>query len=377
MEVFLYSGGHNEKFKRVENQSNAKLFTAKGGARMIELQHISKQFHTKNGVVQALQDVNLHIQKGEIYGVIGFSGAGKSTLVRCINLLERVNGGQVIVDGEDLSKLKEKQLRHVRKKIGMIFQHFNLMRSRTVFQNIAFPLKGSGLSKVQIKEKVHALLELVELSDKEHAYPSQLSGGQKQRVAIARALANDPKVLLCDEATSALDPQTTQSILKLLKEVNQRLDLTIVLITHEMAVVKDICDRVAVMEQGCVIEEGNIVDIFRNPKTEVAHNFINSTSSLTRIYDMIKEGQAITQLQEGQWMVHLRYGANNAKEAVLSHVARELKVDSNIIFGNVEIVHGSPIGDMVVILSTQAGNIEDAITYLQGQAVKVEVLKQC
>ena len=206
---------------------------------MIELNHVSKTFETKQTDVHAVKDVSLHINAGEIFGIIGFSGAGKSTLIRCINLLERPNEGTVAVDGNNLLKLSDPQLREVRKKIGMIFQHFNLMRSRTVFQNVAFPLKDSKLSKPEIEAKVMELLTLVDLVDKRDAYPSELSGGQKQRVAIARALANDPKVLLCDEATSALDPQTTRSILKLLKEVNQRLHITIVLITHEMAVIKE------------------------------------------------------------------------------------------------------------------------------------------
>lgn len=217
---------------------------------MIELVGVNKTFTTKDLNVEACKDVNLKIEDGDIFGIIGFSGAGKSTLVRCINLLERPTSGKVLIDGVDITQLKEAELRKIRKKIGMIFQHFNLMRSRTVYQNIAYPLKGSKLTKAQIDKKVKDLLELVGLSEKLNAYPSELSGGQKQRVAIARALANDPKVLLCDEATSALDPQTTSSILKLLKEVNQKLGITIVLITHEMAVIKEICNRVAVMELG-------------------------------------------------------------------------------------------------------------------------------
>ncbi|MEF2783469.1 MAG: ATP-binding cassette domain-containing protein, partial [Clostridium sp.] len=224
---------------------------------MIRLEQVSKTFDSAAGNVHAVEDVSLTIHDKEIYGIIGFSGAGKSTLVRLINLLERPTKGSVIVNDKDLTKLKDKELREMRKRIGMIFQHFNLMRSRTVYQNIAFPLKGSSLSKEEIDKKIKRLLELVDLSDKINAYPSQLSGGQKQRVAIARALANDPNVLLCDEATSALDPQTTKSILRLLKKVNEELGITIVLITHEMAVIKEICDRVAVMELGHVVEEGS------------------------------------------------------------------------------------------------------------------------
>ncbi len=230
---------------------------------MIELTHISKNFASGGRTVHAVQDVSLSIGKGEIFGIIGFSGAGKSTLVRCINLLERPTSGSVTVDGKEMTALSARELRQARKKIGMIFQHFNLMPSRTVFGNVAYPLRGSGLSGEQIADKVHRLLELVGIGDKAEAYPKQLSGGQKQRVAIARALANDPNVLLCDEATSALDPQTTKAILRLLKDLNEKLGITVVIITHEMAVVKEICDRVTVMEHGRVVESGRGVQRVR------------------------------------------------------------------------------------------------------------------
>lgn len=342
---------------------------------MIELRHISKTFTTKNLDIHAVKDVNLEIKAGEIFGVIGFSGAGKSTLIRCINLLERPTKGEILIDGKDMMKLSDKELRDTRKKIGMIFQHFNLMRSSSVYQNVAFPLKDSGLSKAEIEKKVMELLALVDLSEKRDAYPSELSGGQKQRVAIARALANDPKVLLCDEATSALDPQTTRSILKLLKEVNQRLQITIVLITHEMSVIKEICDRVAVMEAGAVVESGSILDIFAHPKAQVTKDFISSTSALSRVYEMIEQDVPITSLQKGQWMVHLKYGASNTKEAMLSHVSRELHVETSIIFGNVEIIHDTPFGDMVVILKGEEEQIKSAIAYFKQHDVEVEVIK--
>ncbi len=342
---------------------------------MIELNHVSKTFETKQTDVHAVKDVSLHINAGEIFGIIGFSGAGKSTLIRCINLLERPNEGTVAVDGNNLLKLSDPQLREVRKKIGMIFQHFNLMRSRTVFQNVAFPLKDSKLSKPEIEAKVMELLTLVDLVDKRDAYPSELSGGQKQRVAIARALANDPKVLLCDEATSALDPQTTRSILKLLKEVNQRLHITIVLITHEMAVIKEICDRVAVMENGLIVEMGNIVDIFMHPQSDVTKNFISTTSALTRIYEMVEQDSPITRIQSGQYLVHLKYGANTTKEALLSHITREMAVETSIIFGNVEVLQDTPLGDLVVIFSGAEHNIQQAIAYAQNQGVEIEVIK--
>ncbi|MCI8540870.1 MAG: methionine ABC transporter ATP-binding protein [Erysipelotrichaceae bacterium] len=342
---------------------------------MIELRHVSKIFETKKLNVHAVKDVSLKIAAGEIFGVIGFSGAGKSTLIRCINLLERPSSGEVWVDGKNLGELNDRALRQMRKKIGMIFQHFNLMRSRTVFQNVAFPLKDSGLSKQAIEQKVNELLALVDLSDKRDAYPSELSGGQKQRVAIARALANDPKVLLCDEATSALDPQTTGSILKLLKEVNQRLGITIVLITHEMAVIKEICTRVAVMEDGVIQEEGRVVDIFANPKAQVTKDFIHTTSSLAKIYTMLENDSPITRIAKGQWLVHLKYGTSNTKEALLSHVTREMDVETSIIFGNVEVIQDAPLGDLVVILSGQQENIEQAIAYFKANGVAVEVMK--
>lgn len=342
---------------------------------MIDLLHVSKTFESKQADVHAVRDVSLHIDDGEIFGIIGFSGAGKSTLIRCINLLERPTKGSVLVDGNDLLKLDDSQLRMVRKKIGMIFQHFNLMRSRTVFQNVAFPLKGNKLTQAEIETKVMDLLKLVDLADKRDAYPSELSGGQKQRVAIARSLANDPKVLLCDEATSALDPQTTRSILKLLQEVNRRMHITIVLITHEMAVIKEICDRVAVMENGVIVETGDVVDIFTHPQNDVTKNFISTTSALSRIYEMVEMNSPLTQIQPGQWLVHLKYGANNTKEALLSHITRDLNVETSIIFGNVEVLHDTPLGDLVVIFSGEPANIQRAIAYAQEQGVEVEVIK--
>ena len=274
---------------------------------MIQLKNISKSFISKNVKVDAVKNVDLTIVEGEIFGIIGFSGAGKSTLVRCINLLERPTKGDVIVNNKNLMKLSEKELRNERKKIGMIFQHFNLMKSRTVYENISYPLRGTNLNKDQINDKVRSLLKLVDLEDKADAYPSQLSGGQKQRVAIARALSNDPKVLLCDESTSALDPQTTKSILNLLKEVNRKFGITIVIITHEMQVVKEICHRVAVMENGEIVEEGDIFDIFALPKKEITKDFINTTSSLSKIYDLIEEKSPIVELEENEKILKLKY----------------------------------------------------------------------
>lgn len=343
---------------------------------MIQLEHISKSFVTASGTVHAVQDVNLQIGEEEIFGIIGFSGAGKSTLVRCINLLERPTEGRVIVDGEDLTAMDLKKLREVRKKIGMIFQHFNLMRSRTVFQNIAFPLKKSGLPKAEKEEKIESLLELVGLSDKKDAYPSQLSGGQKQRVAIARALANDPKVLLCDEATSALDPQTTQSILKLLKQVNETLGITIVLITHEMAVVKDICDRVAIMEQGRVVEEGDTVSVFSHPKEAMTKDFIDTASNLGKIHDLIAEGHSLTEIQPGEQMVLLTYSGSNAGQPLISALAEKFSVSANIIYGNIDYLKGKPLGKLVVTLSGEKEAMDQAIDYIRSLGVEMEVMKR-
>lgn len=343
---------------------------------MITLEHVSKTFMTKSGYVHAVRDVSLQIDEGEIYGIIGFSGAGKSTLVRCINLLERPEAGNVTVDGRELLKLDASQLRESRKKIGMIFQHFNLMRLRTVAQNVAFPLKKSGLSKEEIARKVKELLELVDLSEKANVYPSQLSGGQKQRVAIARALANDPKVLLCDEATSALDPQTTHSILKLIKDINQKLNLTVVLITHEMGVVKEICDRVAVMEDGRIVEEGSIVDIFTHPQAKMTKSFIASTSTTDRIYDLIEEGHALTELGEDEVIVSLKYDASNATQALISEISRTYDVDCNIIFGNIEVVKDTPIGTLIVVLKGDLEKRKAAFDCIKRHGVETEVIKR-
>ena len=343
---------------------------------MITLEHVSKTFTTKSGYVHAVRDVSLQIDEGEIYGIIGFSGAGKSTLVRCINLLERPEAGNVTVDGRELLKLDASQLRESRKKIGMIFQHFNLMRLRTVAQNVAFPLKKSGLSKEEIARKVKELLELVDLSEKANVYPSQLSGGQKQRVAIARALANDPKVLLCDEATSALDPQTTHSILKLIKDINQKLNLTVVLITHEMGVVKEICDRVAVMEDGRIVEEGSIVDIFTHPQAKMTKSFIASTSTTDRIYDLIEEGHTLTELGEDEVIVSLKYDASNATQALISEISRTYDVDCNIIFGNIEVVKDTPIGTLIVVLKGDPEKRKEAFDCIKRHGVETEVIKR-
>ena len=342
---------------------------------MIELTHISKNFAFGGRTVHAVQDVSLSIGKGEIFGIIGFSGAGKSTLVRCINLLERPTSGSVTVDGKEMTALSARELRQARKKIGMIFQHFNLMPSRTVFGNVAYPLRGSGLSREQIADKVHRLLELVGIGDKAEAYPKQLSGGQKQRVAIARALANDPNVLLCDEATSALDPQTTKAILRLLKNLNEKLGITVVIITHEMAVVKEICDRVAVMEHGRVVEQGEVFNVFADPRQEITRSFIHTTSNLRKIEELIEEDSPVVQLKPGELIVRLSYIQRNVSEPLISTVSRKFDITLNIIFSDIAIVQNAPIGGTVAIISGEREQITQAMQYLSEKNVGVEVIR--
>ena len=342
---------------------------------MIELRHISKDFGTGEHAVHAVQDVSLTVETGEIFGIIGFSGAGKSTLVRCINLLERPTSGEVLLDGQELTALPPKQLRQARKKIGMIFQHFNLMPSRTVAGNVAYPLRGSGLSREQIAAKVQSLLELVGIGDKADAFPSQLSGGQKQRVAIARALANDPSVLLCDEATSALDPQTTKAILHLLRDLNAKLGLTIVLITHEMAVVREICHRVAVMEHGRVAEQGEVFNVFVDPRQDITRSFIRTTSNLQKVEELIEADSPVTRLKPGELIIRLSYVQRNAAEPLISVVTKLFDVSLNIIFADINIVQDAPIGGTVAIISGERSHITKAIEYFIDKNVGVEVIK--
>ncbi len=342
---------------------------------MIRLENVSKTFTDSNKEVHAVNNVSLTINDGDIFGIIGFSGAGKSTLVRCINLLEKPTDGKVFVDDAEITALSGKDLRKARKKIGMIFQHFNLMPSRTIFGNVAYPLRGSGLSKEEIKEKVHHLLELVGISEKENAFPGQLSGGQKQRVAIARALANDPSILLCDEATSALDPQTTKSILKLLQQLNQTLGITVVVITHEMAVVKEICNRVAVMDHGDVVEEGEVFHVFASPKEPLTRSFIKTTSNLQKIEELIEADSPVVATKKGELIVRLTYVEKNTSEPLISTVTQKFGIILNIVFADVEIVQNAPIGGTVAIVSGEGSRIDEALQYLRDKNVGVEVIK--
>ena len=344
-------------------------------ANIIELKDIYKTFTDGKKTFNAVEDASISIEQGEIFGIIGFSGAGKSTLVRTINLLGRPTQGSVTVRGKDFLSLSPKELREERKKIGMIFQHFNLMKSRTVFSNVAFPLKHSGLSKEEIAKKVRELLALVEIEDKEKVYPSQLSGGQKQRVAIARALANNPDILLCDEATSALDPTTTRSILALLKKLNKDLGLTIVIITHQMEVIKEICSKVAVMENGIIVEQGEVFDIFAKPQNEVTKRFIRSTSSLTKIEKLIEENSPVVKLESDETLVRFTFIQKNVSEPIISAMSRLYEITINIIFADVEIVQDAPIGGTVAIVSGKADVVKRALAHIEQQGVGVEVLK--
>ncbi|MEI6897490.1 MAG: methionine ABC transporter ATP-binding protein MetN [Psychromonas sp.] len=340
---------------------------------MIEIKNVDKEFYQGGKVIKALSDINLSIKQGSIFGVIGASGAGKSTLIRCVNLLERPTSGQVFVDGTDLTQLSKGQLTLHRRKIGMIFQHFNLLSSRTVFNNISLPLELAGISKTKIKQKVEGLLELVGLVDKRDVYPANLSGGQKQRVAIARALASDPKVLLCDEATSALDPATTKSILALLSKINEELNLTILLITHEMAVVKGICQEVAIIGDGRLVEKGKVGDMFAHPKTSLAREFIRSTLDLSIPADYRRRLQ-LTRSENSHPLIRLEFTGASVDTPVISHVAREFDIDISILSSNMDYVGGVKFGLMLAEFIGSMAAAEQAIQYLKDQKIELEVL---
>lgn len=341
---------------------------------MIELQHIDKVYHTASGDLHALKDINLTINEGEIFGIIGLSGAGKSTLVRCINMLEKPTSGKVMVDGQEMTALGEEQLRKARQNIGMIFQHFNLLSSRTVFGNIAFPLEIQGMDKAAIQKKVEPLLDLVGLKDRADHYPSQLSGGQKQRVGIARALASDPKVLLCDEATSALDPQTTESILNLLRDINKRLHITIVMITHQMNVVKEICDRVAVIENGEIIEQGSMVDIFTNPQKATTKEFVASIQH-NDLPDFVRKLAIHKDYKAGdKALVSLSFIGDSAGEPIVSVLIKEYDTNVNILTANIETLQDTPFGTLLIEVEGDEDHLKKALDYLHERKVKDEVI---
>jgi D-methionine transport system ATP-binding protein len=340
---------------------------------MIKLENISKIFQQGQQSITALTDVNLHVPAGQIFGVIGASGAGKSTLIRCVNLLERPTSGRVIVDNQELTSLSESQVTLARRQMGMIFQHFNLLSSRTVFKNVALPLELEGMSSDKITQRVNELLELVGLSDKHSVYPANLSGGQKQRVAIARALANNPKVLLCDEATSALDPATTRSILELLKDINRKLGITILLITHEMDVVKRICDRVAVISGGRLIEQDTVSEMFSHPKTPLAQQFIQSTLHIDIPDDYQQRLKPIAEANTNP-LLRLEFTGRSVDAPLLSEAARRYNINNNIISAQMDYAGGVKFGVMLAEMQGDLDSTKSAIDFLNEHHVKVEVL---
>lgn len=333
---------------------------------MIEIKNLTKTYFSKDREVKAVNNVSITIHDGEIFGIVGYSGAGKSSLLRCINLLERPTSGKITVDGVDLTKLDNKRLRQARLKIGMIFQHFNLVSQKTVAENIAFALKASKTPKDKIEKRVDELLDMVGLADKKDVYPGQLSGGQKQRVGIARALANNPKVLLCDEATSALDPTTTKSILNLLKKINKELNITIVIITHEMDVIKEICHRMAIMENGRIVEQGNVYDIFASPKEQLTKEFIQSVVS----FDLPK---ATLRLVRGT-LVKLLFRGEVAGEGVVSETLKKFQINGNFLHGSIEYIQERPLGIFIMELTGDQEEINKAIHYIEHRNAEVEVL---
>ncbi len=334
---------------------------------MIDIQNLSKNYISGKDQLTAVKNVNLQVNKGEIFGIIGLSGAGKSTLIRCINRLEEPSEGRIFIENVDITRLDKESLRLMRKEIGMIFQHFNLLNQKNVYDNIAFPLQLEGWAKSKIDKRVNELLEYVELTDKKLAFPSQLSGGQKQRVAIARAIANNPKLLLSDEGTSALDPRTTKSILSLLNRIRTELGITIVMITHQMEVVKEVCDRVAIMENGEVVEINTVQNLFREPKTKTAATFINTVPTDVEEEIISPNGLKGT-------LIRLSYLGESAKRPIISKVIRNFNVDVNILSGNINKLHETNVGHLILELIGDEDEIKKTISYLQDENVHVEVI---
>lgn len=358
---------------------------------LIELNNVSVQFQQKGRLITAVEKATLHIEKGDIYGVIGYSGAGKSTLVRTINLLQKPTSGQIVVkdevifDADKPVKFTGAKLRAFRQKIGMIFQHFNLLSEKTVFANVAFALqhtqivdektgKSRYLTSAEKKGKVNRLLGLVDLADLADKYPAQLSGGQKQRVAIARALANDPEILISDEGTSALDPKTTNQILDLLKSLHEKLGITIVLITHEMQVVKEIANKVAVMQNGQIIEKNSLIEIFAQPQAELTKQFIETTNSVNRFIAGLEKTGLFDNLAADEELIHLDFGTETVDEPVISTINKNFEVTTSIFYGNVELLQGSSLGSLIITLKGAKAEREKVKAYLQERQLKFEVL---
>ncbi len=341
---------------------------------MIELSHIEKVYNGLEGPTTALRNIDISIERGEIFGIIGLSGAGKSTLIRCINLLERPTSGRVVVDGEDLTAMSGAELRKARKKIGMIFQHFNLLSSATVYENVAFPLRLDDTPEEVVREKVEKLLELVSLADKANQYPAQLSGGQKQRVGIARALASEPQVLLCDEATSALDPQTTKAILALIRDINRELGLTVVVVTHEMNVIKDICDRVAVIENGVITEQGPVLEVFTKPQRPLTKEFISVVmSNELPVAFRDKEISAVP-FPDAKLLVRLTFLGERADDPVIAGLIRQHPVEVSILYGNIDHIKDTPYGRLLIGIEGTPEAIEQGMAYLRERELEIEVI---
>lgn len=332
---------------------------------LIEFKAVSKRYYRqKQKDVHALRHVNLNIEKGDIFGIIGLSGAGKTTLLRCLATLEKPSFGQIYIRGEEITKLDDAQLRSVRHGMGMIFQHFNLFSSRTVSENIAYPMEICGVPKEEQRLKVAELIALVGLEEQKHSYPAQLSGGQKQRVGIARALANEPEILLCDEATSALDPKTTNEILALIKDLQQKLHLTVVLITHEMEVVKTICNKVAVLERGEVVEEGRVSEVFIEPKHPVTKRFVQRAIHEIPTHLLTGKGKVL----------HLHFKGEKAEKPVITQMVKKFQVDANILLGWIDSLQSVTVGNLIIELT--GASIEEAIAFLRSQGVAVEEVKE-
>lgn len=344
---------------------------------MIQLQNLRKDYIVNKRPVTALKRIDLTIEKGEIYGVIGHSGAGKSTLIRCINLLEQPTEGAVIVDGVDLTKLNGRGLQEARREIGMIFQHFNLLNSATIYENVAFPLRLAKRKQADVDRKVNELLDLVGLTEHAKKYPSQLSGGQKQRVGIARALANDPKVLLCDEATSALDPMTTQSILKLLADINKKLGLTIVLITHEMHVIREICDRVGVIDGGEIVESGTVVEVFLRPQKQITKEFVEQVSEFEFPQEILAQYTSTgvsTNTANTHKVVQVSFIGDQTFQPIMYEVLQRQAVQFNILHGTISRMKNTPFGRLVLELKGELASIENALAELVQKGLEVEVI---
>ena len=355
----------------------AKINLKESGLEMIELKNIVKTFETKDGIVKAVQNVNLTIKTGEVYGIVGFSGAGKSTLVRMLNGLETPTSGEILIDNQRIDTLKGAKLREQRKKIGMIFQHFNLLWSRTVLENIMFPLELAGVPKEERLKKAQKLAELVGLNERIHAYPAQLSGGQKQRVGIARALANDPDILISDEATSALDPQTTDEVLDLLESINQKLGLTIVIITHEMHVIRRLADKVAVMQAGQVIEKGLVTEVFNHPKEELTKRFVNAEVDTNQTPDIKKVATQLLAKYPKGVLVQLKFHGDQVQMPVMTEVIREFpEIELSILEGSIHQLADkkATIGTLFIQLLGPKEKINNALVFLNDMRVETKVI---